>query len=110
MEDVTKPPARRIWKFPIKPVEPTPGDQTQYIECQAIVPAGSLLLKVSVQDDIIQSWWSCDPDWEEQRVETFAIVPTGGDIPDLVGIAASYWDTVFMGPYVWHVYRLDPGF
>lgn len=103
----------KIWKFAITPVEPLSAADAQdigYVECQAVVPAGAQFLKVGAQGGSIQSWWLCDPDWTEQQVESYAIVPTGGTVPKLTGIDAIYVDTVFMEGLVWHVFRLDPGF
>lgn len=68
------------------------------------IPLFSKLLKVGVQNGHITFWFRVDP--FETRVETFSffICPTGGEVPTAYQGDDCYIDTVFDGPYVWHVF------
>lgn len=68
---------------------------------------GAEIMTVGVQGeyDLPVLWFKCDPD--APLVEkTFAIVPTGGEVPS--SGFAHYWGTFFQqnATFVWHVFEV----
>ncbi|MEX3630598.1 MAG: hypothetical protein VB138_15350 [Burkholderia sp.] len=62
------------------------------------LPAGSLLMKIDVQDESPYAWVFLNKDASHDTPHDFLIVGTGREIPD------GYWlfHTFFEGAYVWH--------
>ncbi len=68
------------------------------------LPAHGHLLKVAMQDGNICIWWQFTEGYGMQDFN-FLIVGTGHAIPE--NMSVSYIDSVFDGPFVWHIYIVD---
>lgn len=63
---------------------------------------GGQILKCAVQDEKIVVWVRIDPAQVEQDVRQFHVFATGQAF-DSAGLV--FIDTVFIWPFVWHVYE-----
>lgn len=73
----------------------------KYVLADVMIPRHCIVLKFGVQFNEIVFWAEVNPD-DEPLKRTFAIVPTGGDVPS--STIMDYLDTVFVGDFVWHIY------
>ena len=58
----------------------------------------------------IEAWFEVDTDAEDRTLEVY-IVGTGHDVPEAVtrGWESTYLGHLIDGPWVWHLYSVDPG-
>ena len=58
----------------------------------------------------IEAWFEVDGDAEDRTLEIY-IVGTGHEVPEAVtrGWEQTYLGHVIDGPWVWHLYSVDPG-
>jgi len=66
------------------------------------IPVGSKFLKLGVQSGDVYAWYEVEMGAVRTERHIYNIFGTGWEIPD-VGI--EYVDTVFIGDFVWHVYK-----
>jgi len=67
-----------------------------------MLPAGSQILSVGIQDDQVRVWILLDPDAPKTEACAFRVVGTGWDVDrDSLGI---FIGTVRDGGFVWHVF------
>ena len=78
-----------IWKFELK------------LDQIVMMPVGSEIIKAGAQGESIFIWAIVNTEAKKEH-RRFKVVPTGGAIfrSDLV-----FLDTVFIGPYVFHVFE-----
>lgn len=68
------------------------------------LPVGAKIVKIAPQKDYICIWAISDENPSISRTEIkYLILATGDEIP----YGATYKETVFMGDYVWHVFKLE---
>lgn len=65
------------------------------------LPKEAQLLKVGIQQGAITFWFLVDPDNPLADCKPFSIRDTGHPVPDNV----TYIDSVFDGPFVWHIFK-----
>lgn len=70
------------------------------IECW--LPAGARILTIGYQGQALCLWAEIDDSAPFER-RVFSVFGTGHLMPDNVPLA--FIDTVFEGPYVWHIYE-----
>ena len=60
--------------------------------------------------DEIEAWFEVDTDAEDRTLEVY-IVGTGHEVPEAVtrGWEQTYLGHLIDGPWVWHLYSVDPG-
>jgi hypothetical protein len=63
------------------------------------LPKGIQILKVGVQNNEIYIWGIVNS--EETEIRHFRVIGTGRDT------VGKYLDTVFVGPYVWHIFEVQ---
>lgn len=81
----------QIWKFPL-----------ELMSKQVVpMPVGAKIIKAAVQHERVTLWAIVDPK-DEVLGRGIVIVPTGGDFDDA---GLTFIETVFAGPYVWHVFE-----
>lgn len=73
---------------------------------QILLPEGAKLLCFNTQGSDICLWAEVDPKMPTE-MHTFAVVPTGGDVPEAWDETWEYQATVFQGAYVWHIYKAE---
>ena len=69
---------------------------------ELMLPKGAVVLKVGCQGARYMIWMLVDTEVDEDRRRDFAIIGTGAQVPE----RATYLDTIFDGPHVWHVFEL----
>ena len=94
---------KTIYKFPLNF---TRDSGHSYTLSDILLPVGAKILHYAAQDGKIVLWAEVDRD-AETEMRTFAVVPTGGDVPEGWDKAWEYQATVFMSVYVWHVYKAE---
>lgn len=95
---------KTIWKFNLhENLEQGNGCLVTRIE----LPASAEVLSVDVQHGDVVLWASVNPDDQFKTSRRFAIVPTGGTVPN-GGLSPRFLGTVLMheGAFVWHVFAL----
>ncbi len=85
--------SKTIWKFPLLNM---PYDVT--------MPEGSKILKVDMQGGVPTIWVGVDTDMPDE-IRKFIIYGTGAVIRQ-EHTYASYIETVFDGPFVWHIFEI----
>lgn len=66
-----------------------------------LLPRGADILKIGMQDETICVWYLFMTGELETEIRDFFIVGTGQEM----SLSARYHGTVFIGPYVWHVWE-----
>jgi hypothetical protein len=97
---------KTIWKFNLNAagqLEQGDGCLISRIE----FPRSAQILSVDVQHGDVVLWAAVTPEDDARVPRRFAIVPTGGTIPN-GGLSPRFLGTVLMenGTYVWHVFAL----
>ena len=82
---------RKIWKYQF---------DSRTLEMNKMIPVGSLLLDVQVQNDSICAWFLVETDNGPGSIKLKAYV-TGEELPDDCGV---YVSTVQLGEFVLHVF------
>jgi hypothetical protein len=80
---------RQVWKFPL-------------IDKGVVMPVGSQLLCVQMQNGIPCIWAIVDPEAPKEKVN-IRVYGTGHEIPEDAGLG--YLGTVQDGPFVWHFFN-----
>ena len=62
----------------------------------------AVILKVDYQRNVLTAWIETDTA-ENQIYHTLFVIPTGGEVP----AGAKYINTVYQGPLVWHIFKLN---
>lgn len=83
---------KTVWKFPIPDV---------YNQIVVAMPTGARILSVAVQNGG-PVLWACVDTTEPMFARSFAVVPTGGEVPS----EACFVGTFFRGPFVFHLFDL----
>lgn len=91
----------RIYKYKLNPVENNSNES--FMRAEAELPMDAVILKYGCQGNDIFLWAEVDASSPTKKL-TFAIFPTSGEVPNLQNY--KYQDTVFMGDFVWHIYRI----
>ena len=65
-----------------------------------VMPDGANILAVGMQNDNMFLWADVDTDNGERRYE-LRVIGTGHPVP----FGMTYVNTVFQGPFVWHIYK-----
>ena len=94
---------KTIYKYPLNF---TRDSGKNYTLCDILLPEGAKILHYGVQDGNITMWAEVDRD-AQTEMRTFAVVPTGGDVPEDWDKNWEHQATVFMSVYVWHIYKAD---
>lgn len=71
------------------------------VDTHAEMPIGAKIRKVAWQDKMLTIWAEVDPSERHER-RCIVFFGTGCDAPS----EGTYLDTVFEGPFVWHLYEL----
>ncbi len=82
---------KTIWKYQF---------DSRTLEMNKMIPVGSLLLDVQVQNDSICAWFLVETDNELVNLKLNAYM-TGEDLPDDSGV---YVSTVQLGEFVLHIF------
>lgn len=80
-----------VYKYPVETKHPM------------YLPEGAEILKVAYQGEQLTLWAKVDTSNIDMPI-SLKIVPTGGHIPSREKL--DYIDTVFQGPFVWHVFKV----
>jgi hypothetical protein len=70
------------------------------------LPIDSQVLKVGIQNGIIQIWVLVDPNQKETSQRNFEIIGTGHSF-EFDYLTHTYIDSVFDGPFVWHIWEIN---
>ncbi len=70
------------------------------------LPIDSQVLKVGMQNGIIQMWVLVDPNWKQTSQRNFEIIGTGHEF-EFDYLTHTYIDSVFDGPFVWHIWEVN---
>lgn len=85
---------KTIWKF-----------ELQINDMQELtMPDGAEILSVANQNDKLCLWAMVNPSNENRR-RYIEIIGTGRHIVEGMGIDREFIGTVFIGPFVWHVFE-----
>lgn len=97
--------SRAIWKEPLEAFHSGPGN---YMLSELSLPTSAAILNVDQQGEQFCVWFSVRTDQADVTARfLFAIVPTGGDIPE--GDSVRHLGTVMQdgGVFVWHVFLVS---
>ena len=81
------------------------------VEKQEIIAPGlRRIVAIDNKRGGIEAWFEVDTDAEDRTLEIY-IVGTGHEVPEAVtrGWEQTYLGHVIDGPFVWHLYSVDPG-
>jgi hypothetical protein len=70
------------------------------------LPIDSQVLKVGMQNDIMQMWVLVDPNQKETSQRNFEIIGTGHSF-EFDYLTHTYIDSLFDGPFVWHIWEVN---
>lgn len=70
------------------------------------LPIDSQVLKVGIQNGIMQMWVLVDPNERETYECNFEIIGTGHNF-EFNYLTHTYIDSLFDGPFVWHVWQVN---
>jgi hypothetical protein len=70
------------------------------------LPIDSQVLKVGMQNGIMQMWVLVDPNQKETSQRNFEIIGTGHSF-EFDYLTHTYIDSLFDGPFVWHIWEVN---
>ncbi len=70
------------------------------------LPIDSQVLKVGIQNGIMQMWVLVDPNQKQTSYRNFEIIDTGHNF-EFDYLTHTYIDSLFDGPFVWHVWEVN---
>jgi hypothetical protein len=70
------------------------------------LPIDSQVLKVGMQNGIMQMWVLIDPNQKETSQRNFEIIGTGHSF-EFDYLTHTYIDSLFDGPFVWHIWEIN---
>jgi hypothetical protein len=70
------------------------------------LPIDSQVLKVGIQNGIMQMWVLVDPNQKETSQRNFEIIGTGHSF-EFDYLTHTYIDSLFDGPFVWHIWEIN---
>jgi hypothetical protein len=70
------------------------------------LPIDSQVLKVGMQNGIMQMWVLVDPNQKETSQRNFEIIGTGHSF-EFDYLTHTYIDSLFDGPFVWHIWEAN---
>jgi hypothetical protein len=70
------------------------------------LPIDSQILKVGMQNGIMQMWVLVDPNQKETSQRNFEIIGTGHSF-EFDYLTHTYIDALFDGPFVWHIWEVN---
>ena len=70
------------------------------------LPIDSQVLKVGMQNGIMQMWALVDPNQKETSQRNFEIIGTGHSF-EFDYLTHTYIDSLFDGPFVWHIWEVN---
>jgi hypothetical protein len=70
------------------------------------LPINSQILKAGMQNGIMFIWVLVDPNEKETCENNFEILGTGHSF-EFDYLTHTYIDSLFDGPFVWHVWKID---
>jgi hypothetical protein len=70
------------------------------------LPIDSRVLKVGMQNGIMQMWVLVDPNQKETSQRNFEIIGTGHSF-EFDYLTHTYIDSLFDGPFVWHIWEVN---
>jgi len=70
------------------------------------LPIDSQVLKVGMQNGIMQMWVLVDPNQKETSQRNFEIIGTGHSF-EFNYLTHTYIDSIFDGPFVWHIWEVN---
>jgi hypothetical protein len=70
------------------------------------LPIDSQVLKVGMQNGIMQMWVLVDPNEKQTSQRNFEIIGTGHSF-EFDYLTHTYIDSLFDGPFVWHIWELN---
>jgi len=70
------------------------------------LPIDSQVLKVGMQNGIMQMWVLVDPNEKQTSQRNFEIIGTGHSF-EFDYLTHTYIDSLFDGPFVWHIWEVN---
>jgi hypothetical protein len=70
------------------------------------LPIDSQVLKVGMQNGIMQMWVLVDPNEKQTSQRNFEIIGTGHSF-EFHYLTHTYIDSLFDGPFVWHIWEVN---
>jgi len=70
------------------------------------LPIDSQVLKVGIQNGIMQMWVLVDPNEKQTSQRNFEIIGTGHSF-EFDYLTHTYIDSLFDGPFVWHIWEVN---
>ncbi len=70
------------------------------------LPIDSQVLKVGMQNGIIQMWVLVDPNQKQTSYRNFEMIGTGHAF-EFDYLTHTYIDSVFDGPFIWHIWEAN---
>ncbi len=70
------------------------------------LPIDSQVLKVGIQNGIMQMWVLVDPNQKQTSQRNFEIIGTGHSF-EFDYLTHTYIDSLFDGPFVWHIWSIN---
>jgi hypothetical protein len=70
------------------------------------LPIDSQVLKVGMQNGIMQMWVLVDPNQKQTSYRNFEIIGTGHSF-EFDYLTHTYIDSLFDGPFVWHIWEVN---
>ncbi len=70
------------------------------------LPIDSQVLKVGMQNGIIQMWVLIDPNQKQTCYRNFEMIATGHEF-EFDYLTHTYIDSLFDGPFVWHIWEIN---
>jgi hypothetical protein len=70
------------------------------------LPIDSQVLKVGMQNGIIQMWVLVDPNQNQTTYRNFEMIGTGHSF-EFDYLTHTYIDSIFDGPFVWHIWEIN---
>ena len=70
------------------------------------LPIDSQVLKVGMQNGIMQMWVLVDPNEKQTSQRNFEIIGTGHSF-EFDYLTHTYIDSLFDGPFVWHIWEIN---
>ena len=76
------------------------------LKSEVLLPKDSLVIKAGMQGDRMYIWVLIDPNEKTHIQRNFEIIGTGHPF-DYDSMVCRFVDTIFDGPFVWHIWELN---